>query len=208
MDSPEPPVPPPPPPPPPAVAATSAGGYPARLDIDRRTRRFLDGDRSFSGCSLCRTGSSPARWSSSARSWRSSRGSWCCSPESCRTGSPTSNAWCCATWLARTPTAPGCFVRPYPPFEFATTPTDPGVYPARADFEPALEESQPADRRAAPDLGDPSRDRHVHHRHHRLRLLVDRRLRRAVHRRMAGGLAGWVRRASVRICACTPTCSC
>ena len=140
MNSPEPPVPPPPPPPSPAVAATSGGDYPARLTVpaDAEVPRWgplvqwlLAVPHWFVASALLFVGEIVAFIS------------WFVVLFTGKLPDGFANFQCMVLrYLARTYVYGTGLLPPfdpYPPFEFATTPADPGVYAARADFEPALE---------------------------------------------------------------------
>ena len=136
MDNPEPLAPPPPPPPPPAMPS-SAGGYPARFE--------LDADRQI------------ARWRPLVQ-WFLAIPHWFVSSVLVFVGELVAIvSWFVILFTGKLPDGLANFqsmvlrymsrtyaygtglLAPYPPFEFATTPADPRVYPARADFEPELE---------------------------------------------------------------------
>ena len=132
MSSPEP----PPPPPPPAVPA-SAGDYPAVLDVDtdESVRRWgpmfqwiLAIPHFFVVGVLIAVGEVLALIS------------WFIIIFTGKLPEGMANFQCMALrYLARTNSYATGLRHEYPPFEFATTPSDPGVYPAQVRFTPDLE---------------------------------------------------------------------
>lgn len=136
MDTPAPPPPPPPPPPTSAVVA-SAGDYPARVDVD--------------------TDESVRRWGPMFQ-WILAIPhfiviyvlvivaeilafvSWFIILFTGKLPEGIANLQCMVLrYMTRTNAFATGLRHEYPPFEFATTPADPGVHPARVNFEPELE---------------------------------------------------------------------
>jgi hypothetical protein len=136
MDSPVPP-PPPPPPPPPAAVASPAGDYPARLDVgrDEDVRRWgplfqwiLAIPHFIIIYVLVLVGEIIAFIS------------WFIIVITGKLPEGMANLECMVLrYMARTNSYATGLRHEYPPFEFGTTPSDPGEYPARVNFEPALE---------------------------------------------------------------------
>jgi hypothetical protein len=138
MSTPEPPPPPPPSPTPAPIGGGATGGnYPARLQLDTEApvprwgplvQWFLAIPHWFVASALLFVGQIVAFIA------------WFVILFTGKLPDGFANLQCMVLrYLARTYSYGLGLVTPYPPFEFATTPADPGVYPARVDFEPALE---------------------------------------------------------------------
>jgi hypothetical protein len=135
MNSPEPP-PPPPPPPPPAVPA-SAGDYPAVLDIDsdesvRRWGPMFQWIPAIPHFIVVGVLIAVAEVVALI--------SWFVIVFTGKLPEGMANFQCMVLrYLGRTNSYATGLRHEYPPFEFATTPSDPGVYPAQVSFTPDLE---------------------------------------------------------------------
>ena len=135
--SPAPPPPPPPPPSPPPVATAPSGDYPATFDVP------LDEDVRRWGPMFQWILAIPhmlVLYVLMAVAEIVALISWFIILFTGKLPEGMANLQCMVLrYLARTNAFATGLRHEYPPFEFSTTPSDPGAYPARADFAPALE---------------------------------------------------------------------
>ena len=131
------PPPPPPPPPPPAVVSTTGGDYPARLELER------DEDVRRWGPMFQWIPAIPHFFVLVVLVWVAeiiAFVSWFIVLFTGKLPEGIANLQCMVLrYMARTNSYATGLRHEYPPFEFGTTPSDPGNYPARVDFEPELE---------------------------------------------------------------------